>query len=113
MRFDDLLPIVNQRKISNAIIKIDIETSEHFFISNRRIDVDIESSLTLKFALIIAERSELMFKQINIPFIMMEWANIKTIKYRANLILEFFLNRHYIPYDSETCQPQNRTNYLL
>ncbi|CAF1380439.1 unnamed protein product [Rotaria sordida] len=58
MRFDDLLPIVNQRKISNAIIKIDIETSEHFFISNRRIDVDIESSLTLKFALIIAERSK-------------------------------------------------------
>ena len=59
------------------------------------------------------QTGELMFKQINIPFIMMEWANIKTIKYRANLILEFFLNRHYIPYDSETCQPQNRTNYLL
>ncbi|CAF3540757.1 unnamed protein product [Rotaria socialis] len=85
MRFDDLLPIVNQRKISNAIIKIDIETSEHFLF----------------------QTGELMFKQINIPFIMMEWANTKTIKYRTNLILEFFLNRHYIPYDSETCQPQN------
>ncbi|CAF4080503.1 unnamed protein product [Rotaria sordida] len=89
MRFDDLLSIVNQRKISNAIIPF----------SERK-------GLKVK-------KCELMFKQINIPFIMMEWANIKTIKYRANLILEFFLNRHYIPYDSETCQPQNRTNYLL
>ncbi|CAF1498287.1 unnamed protein product [Rotaria sordida] len=66
MRFDDLLPIVNQRKISNAIIKIDIETSEHFFISNR-----------------------------------------------TNLILEFFLNRHYIPYDSETCHVNHKIEQII
>ncbi|CAF3413568.1 unnamed protein product [Rotaria sp. Silwood2] len=91
MRFDDLLPIVNQRKISNAIIKLILKHLNIFLF----------------------QTGELMFKQINIPFIMMEWANIKTVKYRANLILEFFLNRHYIPYDSETCQPRNQTNYFL
>jgi FkbM family methyltransferase len=91
IRFDDLVFIVNKRNIHEAIIKIDIETSEHF----------------------LCETGEHMFDQINIPFVMMEWANIKTIPERANLIQLFFINRHYIPFDSETCQPQNQTNYRL
>jgi len=91
IRFDDLIFIVNERNISNAIIKIDIETSEHF----------------------LCETGQLMFDQINIPFVMMEWANIKTISTKANLIRDFFVNRHYLPYNSETCQPQKETNYAL
>jgi len=88
-RFDDLLSIINKRNIHEAIIKIDIETSEHF----------------------LCETGEIIFNQINIPFVMMEWANIKTIPIRADLIRLFFTNRHYIPYDSETCQPNNNTDY--
>ncbi len=91
IRFDDLISIVNERNISNAIIKIDIETSEHF----------------------LCQTGQLMFDQINIPFVMMEWANIKTISTKANLIRDFFVNRHYLPYNSETCQPQKETNYAL
>jgi len=91
VRFDDLISIVQERNIREAIIKIDIETSEHF----------------------LCETGQLMFNEINIPFVMMEWANIKTIPTRANLIRDFFINRHYIPYDPETCQRQNKTNYLL
>ncbi len=91
IRFDDLIPIVNERNIDQAIIKIDIETSEHF----------------------LCETGELMFNQINIPFVMMEWANIKAISTKANLIRDFFINRHYIPYDPDTCQLQNKTDYRL
>jgi FkbM family methyltransferase len=91
IRFDDLLPIVNERNIREAVIKIDIETSEHF----------------------LCETGERMFEKINIPFVMMEWANIKNIETKANLIKQFFSNRHYIPFDSETCQPQNEANYKL
>jgi FkbM family methyltransferase len=91
VRFDDLISIVQERNIREAIIKIDIETSEHF----------------------LCETGQLMFNEINIPFVMMEWAIIKTISTRANLIRDFFINRHYIPYDPETCQRQNKTNYLL
>jgi FkbM family methyltransferase len=89
IRFDDLISIVNERNIHDAIIKIDIETSEHF----------------------LCETGERMFNQINIPFVMMEWANIKTIPIRANLIQLFFINRHYIPYNPETCQPNSNTDY--
>jgi FkbM family methyltransferase len=90
IRFDDLLSVVNQRSIREAIIKIDIETSEHF----------------------LCETGERMFDQINIPFVMMEWALVKTIPARANFILQFFISRSYIPFDSNTCQPQtNLANY--
>ncbi len=91
IRFDDLISIVNERNISNAIIKIDIELSEHF----------------------LCETGQLMFDQINIPFVMMEWANIKMIPTKANLIRDFFVNRHYIPYDPQSCQPQKERNYRL
>ena len=91
IRFDDLLPIFNQRNIAHAIIKIDIETSEHF----------------------LCQTGQLIFNQINIPFIMMEWATIKTLPSRANLILKFFLSRDYIPFNSETCQPQHQMDYRL
>jgi FkbM family methyltransferase len=89
IRFDDLLPLVSERNISDAIIKIDIELSEHF----------------------LCETGQLMFEQINIPFIMMEWANIKSIPTKANLIRDFFINRHYLPYDPVTCQPQKERDY--
>ncbi|CAM4820071.1 unnamed protein product [Rotaria magnacalcarata] len=89
MRFDDLLPLVKERDIREAIIKIDIETSEQY----------------------LCETGEQIFNQINIPFVMMEWANIKEIPARANLIEEFFTNRSYIPFNSETCEPQTEKNY--
>ena len=91
IRFDDLLPLVNEKNISNAIIKIDIELSEHF----------------------LCETGQLMFDRINIAFVMMEWANIKLIPKKANVIRDFFIDRHYIPYTPETCQPQDEPNYRL
>jgi FkbM family methyltransferase len=91
IRFDDLLPLVNERNISDAIIKIDIELSEHF----------------------LCETGQLMFDRINIAFVMMEWANIKAIPIKANLIRDFFINRHYLPYNPETCQPQKERDYRL
>ncbi|CAF2477354.1 unnamed protein product [Rotaria sp. Silwood2] len=84
MRFDVLLPFINERNIQEAITKIDIETSEHH----------------------LCLTGEKMFSQINILFVMMELANIKEIPERSHLIQEFFTNRSYIPFNSETCQPE-------
>ncbi|CAF4386719.1 unnamed protein product [Rotaria magnacalcarata] len=89
MRFDDLLPVIRERNIQQAIIKIDIETSEHY----------------------LCETGEKVFNQINIPFVMMEWANIKKITVRADSILRFFRNRSYIPFNPETCQSEIDNDY--
>jgi len=45
---------------------------------------------------------------------MMQWANIKTISTKGNLIRDFFINRHYISHDSETYQPekQNKLSFM-
>ena len=89
IRFDDLLSTVYRRNIREAIIKIDIERSEHY----------------------LCETGERMFNYLNIPFVMMEWANIKTIPEIATLIHSFFISRQYLPYDPETCQPQKEIDY--
>jgi FkbM family methyltransferase len=89
IRFDDLLSVMNERNIQEAVIKIDIETSEHF----------------------LCETGEQMFNQVNIPFVMMEWANIKSITARATLIYKFFIKRNYIPFNSETCQPETEKDF--
>ncbi|CAF0875328.1 unnamed protein product [Adineta ricciae] len=89
IRFDDLLPTVYKRNIREAIIKIDIERSEHY----------------------LCETGEQMFNYLNIPFVMMEWANIKAIPERATLIRSFFTSRQYLPYAPETCQLHNETDY--
>ncbi|CAF3463694.1 unnamed protein product [Rotaria sp. Silwood1] len=89
IRFDDLLPFINERNIQEAIIKIDIETSEHY----------------------LCVTGEKIFNQINIPFVIMEWANIKEIPEKANLIQEFFTIRSYIPFNSEICQPETEKDY--
>jgi FkbM family methyltransferase len=89
MRFDDLVSIIKERNIREAVIKIDIETSEHY----------------------LCETGQQIFNKINIPFVMMEWANIKQLPERANLIQEFFIKHDYIPFNSETCQPEPEKNY--
>ena len=91
IRFDDLLPIVSERNIKEAIIKIDIETSEHF----------------------LCETGSKMFDRVNIVFVMMEWANIKHLPARASVIVQFFVRRHYVSVNADTCQVHSdQTNYL-
>ena len=91
VRFDDLLPIVHERKIHEAIIKIDIETSEHF----------------------LCETGSTMFDRVNFVFVMMEWDNIKNIPTRANIIVKFFARRNYVAVNAKTCQVHsNQTNYV-
>lgn len=84
IRFDDLLVNVTERGAREAIIKIDIETSEHF----------------------LCKTGQRMFDRINIPFIMMEWALIKEIPSRAKPVHDFFTRRSYTAYNPSTCQPQ-------
>ena len=88
-RFDELLLIVRQRNIREAIIKIDIELSEHF----------------------LCETGSVMFDRINIPFVMMEWANIKSIPTRADLIQSFFTQRQYTPFSPSTCTAELEKDY--
>ena len=90
IRFDDLLANATERGVRQAIIKIDIETSEHF----------------------LCETGEKMFDRINIPFVMMEWALIKDILSRADLVYRFFTRRAYRAYNPSTCRPEaNQTDY--
>ena len=88
IRFDDLLVNATERGVREAIIKIDIETSEHF----------------------LCQTGQQMFDRINIPFVMMEWALIKEIPSRAKPVHDFFTNRSYTAYNPTTCQPQADQN---
>ena len=55
IKFDEILPILKQRKVRKALLKIDIETSESF----------------------VFQSGHEVFHSIDIPFIMMEWAHVK------------------------------------
>jgi FkbM family methyltransferase len=81
IRFDDLLPILEKFQIRSAIMKIDIEASENF----------------------MCQTGSEVFNRINIPYVMMEWMNIRLFKDRADLVVHFFQRRKYIPMN-EYCE---------
>ncbi|CAF1539288.1 unnamed protein product [Adineta ricciae] len=87
IRFDDLLPLFIDRQIENAIMKVDIQSSENFLCAS----------------------GEKIFDSINIPFILMEWVDIKWITNRADFIIDFFIQRSYFPVSTYNCQILNHT----
>ena len=80
IRFDDVLPILQQRKFRSVIMKVDIEGSEHYLCSGG---------------------SE-VFDYLDVVVILMEWANIKLVQEHALTVLEFFTKRQYIA-TTDTC----------
>ncbi|CAF1265900.1 unnamed protein product [Adineta ricciae] len=90
IKFDDLLPILIQRKVKTAMIKIDIETSESY----------------------ICATGAKIFDQINIPYIMMEWHSWR-VKHqqRYQYIVDFMTARGYIPVDA-SCKELNPNDWL-
>ena len=86
IQLDDLLPLLTSRGIRGAIMKIDIEGSESFVVeSGRRI-----------------------FDTLEIPFVQMEWMNVRQFPERVEIILKFFSKRNYQPL-TLACQPLNVT----
>ncbi|UJR11142.1 hypothetical protein I4U23_015323 [Adineta vaga] len=79
IRFDDLLPILIQRNVRSAIIKIDIEGSEVYLL---------ESGMKV-------------FEQIDIQLVMMEWGHglRKTYEKRYEKIVHYFKIWNYITTD--------------
>jgi FkbM family methyltransferase len=90
IKFDEILPIIKQRNVQKALLKVDIESSESF----------------------VFQSGSEVFRSVDIPFIMIEWTNVKKIKDRADFILNFLTIRRYVPtYDG--CRTLNFTNPLL
>ncbi|CAF1266105.1 unnamed protein product [Adineta ricciae] len=79
VQLDDLLPILIQRNVRAAIIKIDIEGSEVYLLESGR----------------------KVFQQIDIQLVMMEWGNglRKTYADRYEKIVNYFEELHYITTD--------------
>ena len=75
IEFDDLLPILISRGIRGAIMKIDIEASESF----------------------VMESGSQIFDSLEIPFIQMEWMNVRLYPERVKIIFDFFAKRNYDP----------------
>ncbi|CAF1265936.1 unnamed protein product [Adineta ricciae] len=90
VRLDDLLPILIQRNVRAAIIKIDIEGSEVYLLESGR----------------------KVFQQIDIQLVMMEWGDglRKTYADRYEKIVNYFEELHYITTDVD-CNILDVTNW--
>ena len=90
IRFDELLPILRARGVRGALMKIDIEGSESF----------------------VVESGSEVFDQLDIPFIMMEWMNVRQYPDRVRVLLDFFKKRDYEP-RTYACQGLNPDQQAL
>ena len=81
LRFDDLLPILKQKEIRSVVMKIDIEGSEDYFCNS----------------------SAESFDYLDVPVILMEWANVKLVPQRVSTVVEFFTKRKYTA-TTDTCR---------
>jgi FkbM family methyltransferase len=84
IRFDELLPTLLERGVRGALMKVDIEGSESF----------------------VVESGSQVFDQLDIPFILMEWMNVRQYPDRVQVLLEFFQKRNYEP-RTYSCQGLN------
>ena len=75
IQFDDILPFLKMNDVQRAIIKIDIEGSEHF----------------------LCNTGHRIFQYLQIPVVLMEWENTRKDKNRGNIVLRFFMDHGYIP----------------
>ena len=75
IRFDEVLPILQQRNIRQAVMKVDIQWSEVY----------------------LCETGGKIFDYVNIPVILMEWERVIKHLFRMNAVLYFFLGRGYVP----------------
>ncbi|CAF1526474.1 unnamed protein product, partial [Rotaria sp. Silwood1] len=74
IQFDDILPVLQKNHVRSAIMKVDIEGSEH----------------------LLCETGHAVFEQFDIPVIQMEWQYVRRYKNRAEIVLNFFKKHHYI-----------------
>ncbi|CAF3945845.1 unnamed protein product [Rotaria sp. Silwood1] len=74
IRFDDILPVLQKNHVRSAIMKVDIEGSEH----------------------LLCETGHAIFDQFDVPVIQMEWQYVRRYKNRAEIVLNFFKKHHYI-----------------
>ncbi|CAF1488436.1 unnamed protein product [Adineta steineri] len=90
IRFDDLLPILIERRVRAAVIKIDIEGSESY----------------------LCETGSKVFELIDIQLVMMEWGHgfRKMYKSRYQSIVKFFAMLDYIVTD-EKCNVLDSVNW--
>jgi FkbM family methyltransferase len=90
IRLDDLLPILIEKGVRSALIKIDIEGSESY----------------------LCETGSKVFELIDIQLVMMEWGHTFRIihKKRYQTIIDFFVRLKYVP-TNEDCKVLNPENW--
>lgn len=89
MRFDDILPILKQRNIRHAFMKVDIQWAESF----------------------LCQTGNETFDYVNMPVIQMEWDAVPHYRDRTNTVLNYFLGRGYTP-TSDMCNVLDINNAL-
>lgn len=75
MRFDDIFPILKEKNIRNAIMKVDIQWAEVF----------------------LCQTGNETFDYVNIPIVLMEWDKGANHKDRMVIVINFFKERGYLP----------------
>ncbi|CAF3770339.1 unnamed protein product [Rotaria socialis] len=74
IRFDEILPILQDKDIRNAVMKVDIQWAEIF----------------------LCETGKKVFDYVNIPVVLMEWDAVPHAKARMGVVLKFFIERGYV-----------------
>ncbi len=87
IRFDDILPILKERNIRNAVMKVDIQWAESF----------------------LCETGNETFDYVNIPVVLMEWDPVPHYRDRMSLVLHFFIGRGYVPTE-DMCKVLDESN---
>ncbi|UJR15814.1 hypothetical protein I4U23_002743 [Adineta vaga] len=75
IRFDDLVPLLLERSMRGAIMKVDIEGSESF----------------------IVEAGSQIFDLFEIPMVQIEWLKVRDFPNRVKTLIDFFVKRNYEP----------------
>ena len=75
MRFDDILPVLQEKNIRSALMKVDIQWSESF----------------------MCETGGKIFDYVDIPIVLMEWDPVPHYIGRIKTVLDFFIGRGYVP----------------
>ncbi len=74
IRFDDILPVLKEKNIRNAVMKVDIQWSEIY----------------------LCQTGSKVFDYVNIPVVLMEWDIGARHDERMRYVLKFFIGRGYV-----------------
>jgi FkbM family methyltransferase len=89
IRFDDILPILKEKNIRNAVMKVDIQWAETY----------------------LCDTGNETFDYVNLPVVLMEWDSGAHLHEAMRNVLQFFIGRGYVA-TADMCKVLNETDAL-